>query len=58
MPNSIAASVSVSRPCGANRRRDIQQSGVLWVIILVRIISSSGYSETADAALRMSTVER
>ncbi len=41
MPTTIAASISVSRPCGAKRRCDMRLGGVLKVIIRVHIITGS-----------------
>ena len=49
MPTTIAAATSVSRPCGANRRRDMRLDGVLLVNIRVRIITGSQPSRSSNA---------
>jgi hypothetical protein len=41
MRTTIAASISVSRPCGAKRLSDMRLDGALLVNIRVRIITGS-----------------
>ena len=49
MPTTIAASISVSRPCGAKRRCDMRLGGVLKVIIRVHIITGSQTNRSSMA---------